>query len=202
MEITFCIDKQIKGKAYPNMATHKATPFTQKWKEFSVNRPFSEPLMLLEHLDEHDIEYNTVTLSNADKDTFYPIALSYFDFDIKWFDIMSEKLLNKIKDKDIKILFYYSEGDNPYIIDEHLTQQCTDNDIPREQIKFISANSEATKIDNFFHVVDDELLFRFRNAKWCLIPAMGHAHHLKRSHNFLKFNGNLIKSRDSIREKN
>ena len=150
MEIKFCIDKQIKNKPYPNLAIHKATPYTQKWREFSVNYPFSEPVMLLEHLNDHNIKFDIVSIDNADNNTFYPIALSYFDFSIKWFEVMSKKLTKKLKDKNIKILFYYSEGDNPYIIDNHISQQCNDNNIPREQILFVSANSEAKKIDNFF----------------------------------------------------
>jgi hypothetical protein len=176
MEIKFCIDKQVKGKAYPNLATHKATPYTQKWRQFSVNSPFSEPVMLLEHLIEHDIDYSIVSIEEADNNTLYPIALSFFDFSIMWFDIMPKKLISKLKDKSIKILFYYSEGDNPYNINKHLTQQCIDSDIPREQILFVSANSEARNIDHFFHVTDDELLFRFRNSK---IPAVNYSEHIR-----------------------
>jgi hypothetical protein len=78
---------------------------------------------------------------------------------------MSSELITKLKKKNIKILFYYSEGDNPHIIDKHLTQQCKEHNIPRDQIKFISANSEALDIDNFYHVVDDELLYHYRNRK-------------------------------------
>jgi len=176
MEIKFCIDKQVKGKAYPNLATHQATPYTQKWRQFSVNSPFSEPVMLLEHLNEYNIKHSTVTIDDADNNTLYPIALSFFDFSIQWFDLMPKKLISKLKDKNIKILFYYSEGDNPYNINKHLTQQCIDSDIPREQILFVSANSEAKNIDHFFYIVDDELLFRFRNRK---IPAINYSEHIR-----------------------
>ena len=191
--VKFCIDKFIKEKAYPNLATLKATPYTKKWREFSVNMPFSEPVMLLEHLNNHNINYEIVSLDNADSSTFYPIALSFFDFSIQWFDLMSEQLINKLKNKEIKILFYYSEGDNPYVIDEHISKQCNDNNIPRNQIYFISANSEAKNIDNFYHVVDDELLFKFRNSK---IPAIKYSDHklekkftaLVRMHKFWRAN--------------
>ena len=191
--VKLCIEKMYDSKAYPNLATLNATPYTVKWREFSVNAPFSEPVMLLEHLNEHNIDYEIVSLDDANKDTFYPIALSFFDFSIKWFELMSKKLISKLKKKDIKILFYYSEGDNPYIIDKHLKEQCADFNIPNEQIHFISANSEATNIDNFYHVVDDELLFRFRNSK---VPAINYTEHkrekkftaLVRMHKFWRAN--------------
>mgnify|MGYP005989572871 CR=1 FL=1 len=164
--LKFCIERMIGNKAYPNLTKHEAVPFTQGWNEFSIKHPFSETVVLLEHLTEHYIDYEIVSIKNADSETFYPIALSFFDFSIDWFSMMPKQLLDKLRDENIKILFYYSEGDNPYVIDKHLTKQCTENDIPRNQVKFISANSEASKIDNFFTVVDDELLYRYRNKNF------------------------------------
>jgi len=161
--VKFCIDKIVKEKPYPNLATHKATPYTKGWREFSTITPFSEPVMLIEHLRDHDIEHEFVSIDDADNNTFYPIALSFFDFTIDWFSLMDKKLIAKLKQRNIKILFYYSEGDNPYRINEHLTGQCEQHNIPREQVLFISANSEAKNIKHFYHIVDDELLFRFRN---------------------------------------
>ena len=163
--VKFCIDKIVKDKPYPNLATLQATPYTQKWRQFSVNSPFSEPVMLIEHLREHDIAHELVSLEDADADTFYPIALSFFDFSIDWFSLMDKKLISKLKKRNIKILFYYSEGDNPFVIDEHLAEQCTTHDIPREQVLFVSANTAAKELPHFFYIADDELLFRFRNSK-------------------------------------
>jgi hypothetical protein len=156
----------IGNKAFPNLSKHEAVPFTEGWAEFSTKYPFSETVVLLEHLAEHHIDYEIVSIDNADSETFYPIALSFFDFGIDWFSLIPSNAIDKLKDENIKILFYYSEGDNPYIIDAHLTKQCSEHGIPRNQIKFISANSEASKIDNFFTVVDDELLYRYRNKNF------------------------------------
>jgi len=165
VELKFCIDSIAKGELYPNLSKKGIKPFTDKWHQFSKISPYSEPVMFIKHLEHHEINFEIVKLERADKHTFYPIALSFFDFDINWFSLMSSKLISKVKKNDIKILFYYSEGDNPHKINEHLSKQCIEHDIPREQIKFISANSEASNIDNFFHVIDDELLYYYRNRK-------------------------------------
>jgi len=161
----FCIERIIEEEAYPNLAKSGIKPFTKKWQTFSTIAPFSEPVMFIKHLKRYNIGIEIVSLHEADNNTFYPIALSFFDFDIDWFSLMSNELINKLKEKNIKILFYYSEGDNPYTINKHITSQCTKHSIPREQVKFISANSEATKIDNFIYVLDDELLYHYRNHK-------------------------------------
>jgi len=163
--VKFCIDKIVDNEYYPNLAKDGFKPFTNEWQTFSTLTPFSEPFMLLKHLKHHNINFKVVDIKNADKDTFYPIALSFFDFSINWFELMPTELINKLKAKQIKLLFYYSEGDNPQIIDKHLSEQCVKNKIPREQVKFISANSKAKDIDNFYFIVDDELLYYYRNRK-------------------------------------
>ena len=51
--------------------------------------------MLIEHLREHNIKHELVSLKDADANTFYPIALSFFDFSIQWFALMDKKLISK-----------------------------------------------------------------------------------------------------------
>jgi len=164
--VKFYIEKVVDGEYYPNLAKSGVKPFTNEWGQFSTITPYSEPLLLVEHLKRYDIDFKVISsVTKADNDTFYPIALSFFDFNINWFELMSDKLISALKNKNIKILFYYSEGDNPYTIDNHLSEQCVKHSIPREQIKFISANSEASNVSNFLHVVDDEILYHYRNRK-------------------------------------
>jgi hypothetical protein len=164
MALKMCVE-QIGDRVYPNLAKKGSDPYTTEWNQFSIESPYSEPVMFIEYLLQHGEDIEFVTITAADKKTFYPIALSFFDFDIDWFKIMPSNLVSKIKEKNIKILFYYSEGDNPYRINAHLESLCIKHNIPREQIKFISANSEAINIDNFYHVVDDELLYHYRNHR-------------------------------------
>jgi hypothetical protein len=166
----FYFDKIINKKPYPNLATHIAKPYTPGWREFSSKHPFSEPANLLDFMDYNEVPYKIVPFNNTDNDTFYMIAISWFDFSVDWFSLMSDKVINKVKNNELKILLYYWEADNPYRIQEHITNQSNEYNIPIEQIKFISGNSEANKIPNFYHFVDDELLFQFRNKEIKPLP--------------------------------
>ena len=163
MEMKFVIDKITNDEAYPNLANGNAVPLSDEWQQFSTVTPYSEPVMLFKYLSECNVPYSFVDYDC--EGAFYPIALSYFDFSIDWFELMSATLISKLKDGVITVLFYYSEGDNPHDIDAHLSKQCNEHDIPRAQVKFISANSVANDIDYFYHIVDDELLFQYRNKK-------------------------------------
>ena len=72
--VTFCADKFVGNKPYPNCATWDAQPFTQEWRQFSVNTPFSEPVHFYEYLDQEGIEYTVCDTELTPKGSVYPIS--------------------------------------------------------------------------------------------------------------------------------
>jgi len=159
----FVFDRIIGKKPYPNLAKHQAQPYTPEWREFSKNWPFSEPFHFLEYLYQENVEYQMVTTDKIVENGIYPVSLSFFDFSINWFELLDSAILTRLRDKTLKIWFYYSEGDNPYRINEHLDLLCTAHHIPRNQVHFTSANSSAAELENFSYFADDEMLYRLRN---------------------------------------
>jgi hypothetical protein len=160
----FVFDKIIGKKPYPNLAKHQALPYTIEWREFSEKWPFSEPFHFLEYLDQENIEYQLVTTAENVEKSIYPISVSFFDFSIDWFELLENSIIDALRAKTLKLWFYYSEGDNPRRIQRHLRTQCIQHNIPQEQVHFTSANSAAAGLNNFSYFVDDEMLYRLRNA--------------------------------------
>ena len=158
--VTFCFDRIIDGKPYPNLAQHNAKPFTHAWRKFSKKWPFSEPLHFLEYCDQENVEYQLVT---TPENAIYPVSLSFFSFDVKWFDLCNSAVLSALKAKTCVLWFFYSEGDHPQRIQQHLQAQAQEHSVPWSQIRFTSANSAADDIENFSYFVDDEMLYRLRN---------------------------------------
>lgn len=162
--VTFCIDRIVDGKPYPNLARWEAKPYTSEWWKFSVNWPYSEPVHFLEYLDREGIEYNIVEWTQANRQTLYPISISYFDFSINWPEILPTFIREKLRSRSLSLWFFYSEGDNPLRIKQHLENQFSSYDIDPNLIKFTSANSSADDLKNFSHFVDDECLYHLRNT--------------------------------------
>lgn len=177
--VKFCIDRFIDNRAYPNLARWQAQPFTPEWRQFSINWPFSEPVHFFEYLDRCGIEYQFVEWTRADRHTLYPISISYFDFSVDWFGIMPKAIIEKLRSRSITIWFFYSEGDNPRRIKQHLDQQARAHHVNPDLILFTSANSSAGSISGFTHFVDDECLYQLRNQG----PALEY-HEEPRKHKF------------------
>jgi hypothetical protein len=167
-------DREIQGRAYPNLARHQAVPYTPEWRQFSQHWPFSEPVMLTEYCNEHGIDWR------SQGPRFYVIAVSFFDFNIKWFDIMPPSRLAQLRNGDLGLLFFYSEGDNPAVMRAHLEAQCVANHVPVTALWIVSANSAADALPQSMWFADDELLFRKHNAS---VPAVEY-HEQARSKQF------------------
>ena len=114
-------------------------------------------------MDQEHIEYQLVTTEENVKNGIYPVSLSFFDFSIEWFNLLDSAILTRLKNKTLKLWFFYSEGDNPRRIQRHLRTQCIAHNIPESQVHFTSANSAAAGLGNFSYFVDDEMLYRLRN---------------------------------------
>lgn len=151
--VTFAFDQFIDKKPVPNLATWQAKPFSPEWRQFSVKWPFSEPVHFLDYLDDEKITYKLIYSKDADQKCVYPISLSFFDFSINW----NQLIPNWVFKQGLLVWFFYSEGDNPYTIKDHLDKQLGNN------YHFTSANTEAKNLKNFSYFADDELLFRLRN---------------------------------------
>ena len=162
--VTFCIDRMIDGKPYPNGATWIAKPYTPEWRQFSTNWPFSEPVHFFEYLDNCGVEYKFVEWTQATRNTLYPISISYFDFNVQWFNIIPTMVREKLRSKSITIWFFYSEGDDPKRILDHLAQQAEAQNIDPKLIKVTSANTIADSIVGCQYFADDECLYQLRNT--------------------------------------
>jgi hypothetical protein len=155
MAFRFVADRIVKDKAYPALATWTAEPYTPAWRQFVNHWPYTVPCELHEHCRVHDFPY----LLSANSGDFYTIGLGFFDFTIDYFDLIPLHILKS----DVVILFYYHEGDNPYLIKQRLDWLCEQHSLPTTRYRFVSGNTAANHIVGFHYFPDHELLYWQRN---------------------------------------
>ena len=164
MAFNFVVDRIVDGQAYPALAQHTARPYTPAWREFGQHWPGTVPCGLIEHCEIQRFPYRLYTITdNFPCGSYYPIALQFFDFSIDYIGLIAPAIMERIKQQDLKILFYYDEGDNPYQIKDRLDQQCEQHGLFKDSYQFISANTQAGLIKNFRYFPCDELLYWYRN---------------------------------------
>lgn len=161
MGFNFVVDRIAKDKMYPNLASWAADPYTTEWRQFGQHYPNVVPLRLQEYCLHHNYELNYST--ELSHNQFYPIALEFFNFDIDYFQLMGEARLSQVRNKEICVLFYYHEGDNPQRIKDRLDQLCDQHTLSHDCYRFVSGNTAADDIPGFVWFSDFELWFWQRN---------------------------------------
>ncbi len=164
--ITFCYDRlSLPAVGYPNLAKWSAEPFTPGWRQFDAHWPRTVPLRLTMYLDAAHVPYAVSTVAEAPVGSWYPIAFSWFDFNCNYFAMLSAELKTRIIKKEIKVLFYYHEGDNPQRINEHLNLCRYFEMLPSDCYHFVSANTAANDLTFATYFSEHEFFFRHVNRK-------------------------------------
>ena len=160
MSLNLVADRVIKGKIYPALTRHEAVPYTQGWREFGQHWPHTIPLRLQEYCDHHGVEIQLYNINDAlPPRTYYPVGLGFFDFGIDYFALMSPAVRKKLHRNQLRVLFYYHEGDNPARIKDRLDELAQDHLLPPDCYVFVSANTAALDIPGFVYFTDFELWY-------------------------------------------
>ena len=145
---------------YPNLAQMEL-----QGHEFDDRWPRTVPLRLLVYFDRAGIVSNSFTVQDAPIGSWYPVALAWHDFDCDYISLMSSAMLSRVQNREIRILFYYHEGDNPAKIKQRIDNLCHNHALPRDCYFFVSANTAAANLENFAYFPDHEHFFRFINRR-------------------------------------
>lgn len=164
MKLNLISNRLIKGRIYPALARHEARPYTQGWREFGSHYPYTVPLRLQEYCDHHAVKLNVYTAEQSyPANSFYPVGLGFFDFDIDYFRLLPETIFAAVKEQRLRVLFYYHEGDNPLRIKHRLDALLVQHQLPERSYVFVSANTAADNIAGFVYFTDFELWYWQRN---------------------------------------
>lgn len=157
--INFCFDSLGEyGIGYPNLAKSGLHP-----DQFDTTWPHTIPNRLQMYLDLERIPFGVWTVSSAPRNSWYLVSIAWHDFDCDYFSLLPDLVKTRLQHREIKILFYYHEGDNPSRIKQRFDQCCQNNQLPTDCYRFISANSAASSLENFYYFCDHESFFKYIN---------------------------------------
>jgi hypothetical protein len=90
---------------------------------------------------------------------------------------MSDQARDRVRRGELRVLFYYHEGDNPYKIHSRLSWLAGSHDIAQHSFHFLSANTAADNIKGCSYIQDHEFFFGQINqhqdieyTNWCDRP--------------------------------
>ena len=162
--LTLAFDRMIGSHGHPNLAEFSAMPYTPEWRQFDRHWPYVVPLRLTMYLDQAGIPYQCQSVDQAES-AWYPVCISWFDFNIDYIDLIPESTKLKIREQNLRVMFYYHEGDNPKRIRDRLSDLCLLHGINNEKIVLVSGNSSAADISGCIYFDDLQCFLRYVNRE-------------------------------------
>jgi hypothetical protein len=164
LSFNFVVDRVVHDKIYPHLAEWKAEPYTPEWRQFGSRWPYTTPLRIQEYCELHNVKINTYSIDDQyPADACYPIAIGFFDFNIDYLSLLPSAVATAIKNSQLRLLFFYHEGDNPHRIKQRLDELVKWHQYPADCYVFVSSNSAAKNIPGFVAFQDSELWYYQRN---------------------------------------
>lgn len=148
--------------------------------------PWIAPCRLMMYAQDHDYAI-TVNLTDQDMPpkAWYPVGLAFFDFSIDYFGMMSDRVRDLLRQRRMRVLFYYHEGDNPWHEQQRLADLCHGHELPQDCYVFVSGNTTADQVPGFVHFPDHELFYWRNGVEWNRQHQPGcQAHPRARNHQF------------------
>jgi len=178
--IHFCYDTMSDPElGYPNLANLGLGP-----DEFDTTWPRAIAFRLLMYLGYARATWTSGLVDTAPRGSWYPVAIAWHDFNCDYFSLMKSQVIAKLKSGDIRVLFYYHEGDNPERIRQRLDHCCAEHGLPLDCYLFLSANTAADQVDRFYYFPDHEHFLLYVNRRQGYTPVTD----LPRTYDFTALN--------------
>ena len=164
--IQWLFDKRNEHGFLPNLIKDETLqPNTTKWWDLCIQPPYSYEFRFLKYCKIDGIIQNCSLVSDyitGSQSAYYPINLNFFDPNIDYIELMEPYSKQRLIQGDFRLLFYYSEGDNPdpEIINA-IDKICSKHKISKNAIKFVIANYKLKDTPPFLYFPDDEVYYRY-----------------------------------------
>ena len=176
------------GRPYPNLAP--LIDASNGYHGLGDEYPYIAPIRLYYYAQDHNFPINVSYINDPlPSKAFYPVGISWFDFSLDYFELMSEQVCSYLRDGKLRVLFYYHEGDNPHHEKARLDELCSQHNLPTDCYRFISGNTQADVLENFVYFPDHELFYWRNSVKWNNRSMPGVSYHDRpRSHRYTALN--------------
>ena len=185
----FVFDRRNDSRPYPNLAPMMDNAH-ESYHGMGDDWPFVAPCRLLYYCKDHDYPHSVTYIDEPIPDnSWYPVGIGFFHFELDYFAMIQNKVKDLLRDQTLRVLFYYHEGDSPWLEKQRLDHLCKKHDLPISCYKFVSGNTAADEIPGFEWFPDHELFYWRNSVRWNDRSMPGASYHDRpRSHRYTALN--------------
>ena len=130
---------------------------------------------IIYYLYDCKIPAQVINTADAPMGSWYPLVVGWFDFSQDYISLISKHAFDRIKKKQMKLIFTYHEGDHPGPIRQRINELCSIHGLDPDLVWVISGNSSADRYTNTVYWPELEFMYwrtvdRNSNAQYHLNP--------------------------------
>jgi hypothetical protein len=111
--------------------------------------------MLINAMEANGIAYEVQSVDTCEPGTPYFVTFNTFDHKYDYIAAIPDAVF----DRDLRIIFYYHEGDHPGFIRQRLDDRCRQHSRSIDCYKLVSANTLADQLDRCCYFNDHEMRY-------------------------------------------
>ena len=97
-------DRCVLGRPYPNLAPQ--IDASNGYHGLGDEYPYIAPIRLYYYAQDHNFPINVSYINDPlPSKAFYPVGISWFDFSLDYFELMSEQVCSYLRDGKLRVLF-------------------------------------------------------------------------------------------------
>jgi len=165
--INFCFDQVIDPGhklVRPNLANIPMMltkdELTEIRGSLSNQFPYCDYPRLLDYARDLGIKFSVSDIDSALPGSFYFVNINQYIDNFDYFELLTDNVRHLLQQGKINILFYYCEADLPSRLDADFKFLCHKYKIDHGQLHFISHNTQADNLPNWYYFNDDEILYQ------------------------------------------
>ena len=144
----------VSGRPMPNGIPLEQHHLIEQMDGYRLDYP-----RILYYLYQCRIPQQIVETEQAPEGSWYPVVIGFFDFTIDYLAVISRAAYDRIKRKQMLLIFTYHEGDNPQLIRNRLEELCKQHNIDSDLVWLISGNSAADLVPNCVYWPETEFMY-------------------------------------------
>jgi hypothetical protein len=158
-DLNFCFDRMIEEYIpWPNLVRYsgQTTLDRDHGHEWAANSPHADYPRLLDYLNQTQIEFNLHDVDTAPNHSIYLVDIWFWDHAVDYIGSLSVQALDRLRKREIKLVFFYCEGDSAAVLQDTIYQQCDQHGVNPVDVMVIMGNTVTNQTPTNFLYFDDD----------------------------------------------
>lgn len=174
LDVNFCFDRMLPcQQPWPNLVQYSGSITLDRnlGHDWTTTSPYAGYPRLLDYLTQNKIAFSMHDINAAPVHSLYLVDIWLWDHAVDYIGSISIAALDRLRKREIKLIFFYCEADSAAILQDTIYQQCDQHGVNPVDVMVIMGNTVTWQTpSNFLYFDDDCRVLRNYHQQDSILP--------------------------------